>query len=237
MCYNNLAMKSRLEVKYCPRCKKEIAVQKDGNRKKKQCYFCKECERQFIERKYPIAVRSLAVKFRDFGYTYRDIAKIFGIEKSPNTIRNWTLSNPEYDMDYRKQIKFLKEYKTINEEISETKKILEQCKKAIEYKRLKKDYNASIDELVKPQHNETMLVQKQTATNKIDGEMKKLGTVRYISYSRKKIARMREKANKKIEELEKAKSQIENQTALARDFYDIAEIISILKELTSDIVR
>lgn len=46
-------------MKYCPRCKKEVAVYKNGNNHSgKQSYKCK-CGKQLVDRKYPIEIRSL----------------------------------------------------------------------------------------------------------------------------------------------------------------------------------
>lgn len=223
-------MKNKLEIKYCPRCKKELAVQKDGKPKKKQRYLCKVCGRQFSERKYPIEVRILAVKFCDIGYSYRKIAKIFGIEKSPNTIRNWTLSNPEYDINYREQIEFLKEYKEICDKIE----VLEQCKKAMAYHKLEKEYDTVVEILsTQSFYNSTELRKWTQRKESICDKMKELGKVKYKDYSSGKIIKLRSAVSETVEELEKAKSEIETKTALARDTYDISEIIRVLERLIS----
>lgn len=220
-------MKNTLEIKYCPRCKKEVAVTNNGNPKGKHSYKCKVCGRQFSERKYPIEVRSLAVKFCDFGYSYRKIAKIFGIEKIPNNIRNWTLSKPEYDINYQEQIKFLIEYKEICDKI--------EVLKALEYRKLDREYDIVVEILsTQSFYNSTELWKWTQRKESICDKMKKLGKVKYKDCSIEEIRKLQSRVNETVEELEKAKSEIETKTALARDTYDISEIISALEKLISE---
>lgn len=170
----------------------------------------------------------MAVKFRDFGYSYRDIAKIFGIGKTPNNICHWVAKNPEYDIDYKQQIKILREYKEICGKIE----VLEQCEKALKYHKLQEEYN-SVIEILSTQtiYNSTELRKWTQRNQDICDEIIKLGNVRYKNYSIKKIRTLQNKVNIPIEELKKAKSEMEAQTVLARDTYNMSEIISVLKRL------
>ncbi len=214
-------------IKYCPRCKKEVAVQKNGNRYGKQSYLCKECvgtkKRQFVDRKYPIEIRSLAVRFRDFGYSYRKIAKIFGIEKSPNTIRNWTLSENTYKTPDKTTITILKKYKEILEQIVESAQS--------EQEKLQKEINKLNRDLVKPNLPSGVFMRMIEQKQMLCAKQRKLGEIQ-SSYS---IGKLKDfiinETNEKINEQEKIK--IEAECVFARDTYDISEIISILEKITT----
>ncbi len=222
-------MKNPYTIKYCPKCKKEVAVINNGNPKGKHSYKCKVCGRQFSERIYPIEVRCLAVKFYAFGYSYRKIAMIFGIKKTPNTIRNWVLENHEYDIDYKQQIEILKEYKEICDNIE----ILVQCEKALEYHKLKERQNELDDEYIKPNHNSTELRIILSAKQQVVDEICALKKVQYKDYSVKQIRTLQSTVDRPIEEMEIDKRKIETKNALARDNFDLSEIIGILQKLAN----
>ncbi|MBW4478206.1 MAG: sigma-70 family RNA polymerase sigma factor [Tolypothrix brevis GSE-NOS-MK-07-07A] len=64
---------------------------KNGNRKGKQNYLCKKCDRQFINsyssKRYPSEVRERCLKLYADGMGYRAIARETGV--SHNTVINW----------------------------------------------------------------------------------------------------------------------------------------------------
>ena len=99
------------KIKYCPTCKIKVAVVNHGSQGK-QRFQCKFCGKSFVERKYGIEIRSLAVKLREYGYSLRDIAKIFSIN-SPNSVRNWIKENCAYAIQYQECFKELKKYKEL----------------------------------------------------------------------------------------------------------------------------
>jgi transposase-like protein len=64
---------------------------KNGNRKGKQNYVCKKCDRQFINsyssKRYPPEVRERCLKLYADGMGYRAIGREIGV--SHNTVINW----------------------------------------------------------------------------------------------------------------------------------------------------
>lgn len=223
-----IIMKNEYEIKYCQKCKKDVAVVDYGNINGKHRYMCKVCGRQITERKYPIEVRNLAVKFySSFGYSYRKIARIFGIEKSPNTIRNWVLEKPEYDINYEQQIEILNEYKAICDNIE----ILLQCEKALEYRKFEKWLKALDDAFLEPNPSASKLRKIEIEKDYVYAEKKKLGEVKYKKYSYEKLRELQSTVNKPIEELEADKIELESKSVFLRDKYDIPEIIRLMKRL------
>jgi transposase-like protein len=74
----------------CPKCSSK-KIRKNGHRAGKQNYFCKECQRQFVEfyspRGYSDDAKQICLNMRSKGLGFREIERITGI--SHNTIINW----------------------------------------------------------------------------------------------------------------------------------------------------
>jgi transposase-like protein len=74
----------------CPHCGSEQS-QKNGHRRGKQNYRCKNCGRQFVEtyvqRGYSDDTRQICIRMYRSGLTLREIERLTGISHS--TIYNW----------------------------------------------------------------------------------------------------------------------------------------------------
>ena len=74
----------------CPKCNSQRVV-KNGRRRGKQCYKCRDCERQFvespIEQSYPPEVRQLCLKMYLNGMGLRGIERVTEIHHT--TVMNW----------------------------------------------------------------------------------------------------------------------------------------------------
>ena len=225
-----MAMKSRL-IKYCPRYKKEITVTKDGNRRGKQCYLCKECggtkQCQFVDRKYPIEVRSLAASLFFSGYPYRAVAGIFGI--APNTARNWVKAETTYKIPYKTQIKILKSYKLQCYKMKLLNDKIIQLNKALKYKQ----YTEQIKDLQKVYlkcYEKKRLAIRQEL-NRIDDEIKNLGEIKHKNHSVRDIRKLLSETAEKLKKQNEIKSEIETQSVFARNNYDIDKIIDLMEKL------
>lgn len=211
-------------VKYCNKCQREVTVVKHGKPGKHR-YKCDICGSSFVERKYPIEIRSLAVRFYGLGYSYRKIAKIFGIEKSHNNVRNWIVSKVDYKVPDKSTITILKDYK----------EVLEQIEKLVqlEQKKLQNEINKLDDDLTKPNlySNAYMCMTKQK--NELCVKQRKLGKIQHPYSIAELKGLLNDEANEKINEQEKIKIRIEAECVFARDTYDILEIINILEKITT----
>ncbi|WP_416674202.1 IS1/IS1595 family N-terminal zinc-binding domain-containing protein [Egbenema bharatensis] len=74
----------------CPKCT-SIQLQKNGNRRGKQNYRCKDCGCQFIasytQRGYSDDAKQICLRMHRLGLNIRKIEQLTGISHS--TIRNW----------------------------------------------------------------------------------------------------------------------------------------------------
>ena len=74
----------------CPKCDSQRVV-KNGRRRRKQCYKCQDCGRQFvelpIEQSYPPEVRQLCLKMYLNGMGLRGIERVTEIHHT--TVMNW----------------------------------------------------------------------------------------------------------------------------------------------------
>jgi transposase-like protein len=74
----------------CPQCGSE-QTRKNGHRRGKQNYLCRDCGRQFIEiyhhRGYSEEVKQICLKMYQYGIKPREIEQITGISHS--TVNNW----------------------------------------------------------------------------------------------------------------------------------------------------
>ena len=74
----------------CPRCKSERIV-KNGRRKDKQNYLCRNCGRQFLNeyepKGYPLEVKQHCLTLYCNGLGFRAIERVTGV--SHNTVINW----------------------------------------------------------------------------------------------------------------------------------------------------
>lgn len=216
-------------IKYCPHCKKEVAVYKNGNNHSgKQSYKCK-CGRQLIDRKYPIEVRSLAVRFHDGGYNYCAIARIFGV--AVNTARKWVSTNELYKIPQKKQTVILRKYKAVKDKCDMLNEKINDYKKALKYLVYKNRIKELNREIANPgcfeYQREKMMCQRDNWEKCIDA----LGDIKYKSYTVRKIRELLSQKETEIKEQEKIKSGLEQESVFARDSYDISEIINIIETL------
>ena len=74
----------------CPNCQSN-KIRKNGHRRGKQNYHCKECQRQFIEehtkRGYPASVKESCLKMYVNGLGFGAIERVSGVNH--NTIIRW----------------------------------------------------------------------------------------------------------------------------------------------------
>jgi transposase-like protein len=74
----------------CPKCG-SIQLQKNGHRRGKQNYRCKDCKSQFIatytQRGYSQDAKQICIRMYQLGLGLREIERLTGI--SHNSIRNW----------------------------------------------------------------------------------------------------------------------------------------------------
>ena len=91
--------------KFCPHCKKECYVVKNGSKRGHKYYKCKECNTQFTttvtKRNYSKAVKFLAVNLHRYSQdnqkiSYSSIAKILKI-KYPSLIYYWDMQHDGFD--------------------------------------------------------------------------------------------------------------------------------------------
>lgn len=74
----------------CPQCN-SLSIRKNGRRREKQCYQCRDCKRQFVEfpltKNYPSEVKQLCLKMYRNGMKLRAIERVTGIHHT--TIMKW----------------------------------------------------------------------------------------------------------------------------------------------------
>lgn len=215
---------------YCPKCKKAVTVIKNGNRKnKKQCYLCK-CGRQFTDRNYQIELRCVSSKIGQLkNYSFRAVAKMFKI--SPNTVRNWGKIEYNCQISYNELLEILKKYKelceSINiliERISELNN-LEQT--AIKYQELKEKEDNTKNVFEQEHIHKQILVLLEPLRKKYTNFAKNFNDYRNPELWRNKLLT----AKKELNTQKQIKSDLEKQTPIAREKYDIAEIIKALEIL------
>lgn len=216
-------------IKYCPHCKKEVAIYKNGNNHSgKQSYKCK-CGRQLIDRKYPIEVRSLAVRFHDGGYNYCAIARIFGV--ALNTARKWVSANELYKIPEKKQTVILRKYKAVKDKCNKLNTKIKDYENALKFMGLERRIKELDREIVNPNLFERKRNNMKEEKNQIADEIKALGDIRYKLYTVRKVRELLSKKKTELKEQEKIKSELEKESVFARDSYDISEIISIIETL------
>lgn len=75
----------------CPHCGSEN-VRKNGHRRGKQNYRCKQCDRQFVQfysqRGYSEDVKHICLRMHRMGIRFREIERLTGV--SHNTLIQWT---------------------------------------------------------------------------------------------------------------------------------------------------
>jgi DNA (cytosine-5)-methyltransferase 1 len=80
-----------LECCYC----QSLHVRKNGKKRGKQNYFCKDCDRQFIEsyslRGYEAEIKERCLALYADGLAFRAIERETGV--SHNTVINWVKQN------------------------------------------------------------------------------------------------------------------------------------------------
>lgn len=230
-------MKTKL-IKYCPNCKKKVAVVK-GGKPNKQRYKCSECNKRFVDRKYGIEIRSLAVKLREYGYTLREIANVF--DCSPNSIRNWGNVNDSCHISEEELTEKLKKYKVVSESIDKLK--LKINKLQIEQERATKYWEL---------HNERQMIGKrldeiQVGSYYVSKDFQEI--MRLDSRYKEIRARMenikKSQDNLSVDEIEAELFQIENeykaqieskveletQIAFVRELNNIDQIISMFEQV------
>jgi transposase-like protein len=96
-------IKSQLFTMECPECKSE-KINKNGQKRGKQNYICKECGRQFIDRKYkqqlgyPQEIQQQCLSMYVNGMGFRSIGRVVGIHHT--TIIDWVKKVGEILPDY-----------------------------------------------------------------------------------------------------------------------------------------
>lgn len=227
------------DLKYCRTCKKMVAVINHG-RPNKQRYQCKECGNSFVDRKYGIEVRSLAVRFRDFGYSYREISQVFGIKKnSPNSVRNWVKENCAYPIPYQERLVELKKYKELCESIRTLQAQLIELEKELSIARAYWQKKNEIDEIERKQSNINLKNIYEVSSYTVYGfEIDKLHKELVIMPKPKgfltleQIKGQQSSIKKALVKQVQLKDDIQDICKFARDNYDIDTIISVLQKIT-----
>lgn len=212
----------------------------DAGKPNKQRYECKLCGHRFVDRNYGIEVRSLAVRFRDFGYSYREISQVFGIKKnSPNSVRNWVKENCAYPIPYQERLEELKRYKELRKSIKTLQAQLIELEKELSIAKAYWQKKNEIDEIERKQSNINLknIYEAPYCTLyglQIDSLHKELVRMPKPKgfLTLEQIKGQQSSIKKALVKQVQLKDDIQDICPFARDNYDIDTIISVLQKIT-----
>lgn len=219
-------------IKYCPNCKKKVAVVK-GGKPNKQRYKCTVCKKRFVDRKYGIEIRAMAAIFSKCGYSLRETSKVFGV--SPNTVRNWIKINYGCSIPKKTYIDLLKRYKLLCEKQVALKlkidELKSELKRAKNYWALKDEEENLYNERDKQERYSSNYILYSIELDKLHSRIlsiekpKDFLTVEKIEMQLSSAKNKYTKYNEKI-------NRIESKTTLARKQYNLEALINVLEKIT-----